>query len=462
MSREEEAIRATTRAIAATVRDVPPLRLEPAPGELWSPRRAPRGFRRDGSGHRALPWLAPLAAAAVIVAVAVTLVLVRGPLNGGVVPQSTATAALPGGVPRYYVALHPRSNKPGAANGLLAGDAVTGRALADITPPAHMSYQSVTAAADDRTFFAFATQTGGSPMAGLWFILVLAPGTDHVVTLASTAIAQQSGVAGSALSGSGRYLAVAENGPAKGQQRVVVFSVATGRPLLAWSTKTAPAMWPADAVQRNLLTWVNGDRAITFSGYDVARGTESVRRLSFPMLPGHGDLIADSQLIWSTSATSQPSCWLEPPVISADGKTIACAAYSLKQPTAGHLQWTLSWRSYQASAQAPAAGKYTIAYQVTEQVIQQAQASPLVRNSALLVSPSGSALIGEWAVASLPALTPSSARDGNGSGSTASMVLVGPLFSGAEVHVGVMSHGTFTPLRLAPGLPTLPAYAIAW
>ena len=465
MSREEDVIRTTTRAIAATVREVPPLRLDPAPGGSRSAGRWSRRTWRRGSSPRLRTWLAPVAAAAVVVALAVTLVLVRGPQNGGMVPQPALTNSGPGGVPRYYVAVDPGTGKSDAPNGLLVGDTVTGQTI-PVTPPPHMSFESVTAAADDRTFFVFATETGGSPTTGLWFMLVLAPGTDHVVSYGSTAIAQQSGVAASALSASGQYLAVAENGPAKGQQRVVVFAVDTGRPLQVWSTKTTPAIWLAETAQQNLLTWIDGDRAIAFSGFDVARGTESVRRLSFPMQSGHGDLIADSQLIWSTSMRSRPSCWLSPPVVSADGKTIACAAYSFKQPSAGDAtQWTFSWHAYRASAQAPAAGKYTIAYQVTP----PAQDTPVMMSSILWVSPSASTLIGEWTAAPLPVVPASSggsststSSTSSSGGSTASMVLVGPVLTGAYVHVGVISHGTFTPLRLPPGLLAQAAETIAW
>jgi hypothetical protein len=42
------------------------------------------------------------------------------------------------------------------------------------------------------------------------------------------------------------------------------------------------------------------------------------------------------------------------------------------------------------------------------------------------------------------------------------MVLVGPVLTGAYVHVGVISHGTFTPLRLPPGLLAQAAETIAW
>jgi len=99
MSREEDVIRVTTRAIAAAVRDVPPLQLEPAPGELWSPRHRPHQGRPGGIGPRQRSWLAPATAAALVVAVAVTLVLARGPQNGGMVPQPALANSGPGAVP---------------------------------------------------------------------------------------------------------------------------------------------------------------------------------------------------------------------------------------------------------------------------------------------------------------------------------------------------------------------------
>jgi len=455
MSREEDAIRATTRAIAATVRDVPPLELGPATGELWSPGRAPRRPRRRGRVPRLLPWLAPSAAAAVVVAVAVSLVIIRGPQNEGVVPQPTPTVASSGGVPRYYVTLNPVTGQPGAANGLLVGDTGTGQTLAEITPPAHVSYQSVTAADDDRTFLAFATETGGSWMTGRWYELVLAPGTTHLVSVTSTAIEPQSGVVGSALSGSGKYLAVAENGPAKGQRRVVVFSVATGRPLRAWSTVNLSA-WTVFASQQSLLTWIDGDQAIAFSAADPYVGTESVRRLNVRAPPGDGDLIADSQVIWSTPASSGPSCKFTTPLVSADGQTIACAANDFGSVPAGHQQ-TITWHLYRVSAQAPAASADSIAYQVT----RPTQVSLAALNSdTLWVSPSGSAVIGEWAVSPLLVATPSRGSDGNASSAWATLSLGGA--SRADVYIGVMSHGTFTPLRLPRGIPVLTAQSIAW
>jgi len=456
MSREEDAIRATTRAIAATVREVPPLELEPTPGELWSPVRRPRGGRPGGREPRLWHWLTPLAAAAVVVAVAVSLVLVRGPQNGSVVPQLTPAVTDAGGVPRYYVAIDPVTSKPGAADGLLVGDTFTGQTLAVIRPPAHMTYQSVTAAADDRTFLIFATEARASWMNGRWYKLVLAPGTVHPVSVTATALGPQSGVVGSALSGSGEYLAVAENGPAKGQRRVIVFTVASGRPVRAWSTMNLLA-WTVIPSQQNLLTWIDGGRAIAFSALDPHLGTEIVRRLNVGGPQGDGDLdgdlIADSQVIWSTPASSGPSCKFTTPLVSANGQTIACTTSDF---AAGQAE-TVTWHVYRVSAQHPAASKDMIAYQVTRP--PHASLAVLFNNT-LWVSPSGSAVIGVWASSPLPGATPSRGN-GNGNGSVAATLQPGGALPGG-LYVGLMSHGTFTPLRLPSSIVSLSYHSIAW
>ena len=97
--------------------------------------------------------------------------------------------------------------------------------------------------------------TGGRPVGsaawagqaptGRWYRLVLAPGTAHVVSLTSAPIGPQSGVIASAVSSSGKELAVAEKGPAKGEQRVIVFSVASARALRSWSTTGAVTLTAA-------------------------------------------------------------------------------------------------------------------------------------------------------------------------------------------------------------------------
>ena len=93
MSREEHLVRSTTRAIASTVRDVAPLRLESAPDEL---RRSPRPG--DGARNRRMrPWLlAPLAAAVGVAAVAVSVVVAKHTADGPVAPVASRPLASTG------------------------------------------------------------------------------------------------------------------------------------------------------------------------------------------------------------------------------------------------------------------------------------------------------------------------------------------------------------------------------
>jgi hypothetical protein len=417
----EDRARAAMQAIAGTVRGAPPLRLTsaaapaaaddqarlheqgPRPLDLRRPGGAARPGRRGWHRHPRWPVLAPLAAAAVVVAVAVSLVLVRGPQNGGVVPQPALANSGPGAVPRYYVALNPL----GLVRGLLVGDAITGKTLAAIPPPAHMSYQDVTAAADDRTFVVFAAGTDASWQQGRWYELHLAPGTAHPVSVTATAIPTQFFVADSALSGSGKYLAVAENDSAEGLQRIIVFSVATGRPVRAWSARD-------DASQSSFvsLSWFDGDQAIAFSANTMPPNKMTVRRLNVGGAHVEGNLIADSQLIFSAPTSTNPML----PLVSADGQIVAYATYDL-----AHKRLTVNWHGYRVSAQTPAASKDTIAYQVTNS--PQRNVTVLFDSAVQWVSPSGSAVIGAWFA------DPGSPIRG-------------------RAYFGVMSHGTFTPLRL--------------
>jgi hypothetical protein len=95
--------------------------------------------------------------------------------------------------------------------------------------------------------------------------------------------------------------------------------------------------------------------------------------------------------------------------------------------------------------------------------------------AALWTSPSGDALIGEWAVGPIPfaAANPSpssgaasnentnSASNGAYSSSISIMVLV-PTSAIGPPHVGVISHGKFTPLLLPSSFTTVTAGDIAW
>jgi hypothetical protein len=489
-------------AIAVTVHDAPLLQLGPARDDMPAadevraggqrPRRLiqrrPGGAARpgrNGRDHRRWSLLAPVAAAVAVVVVAVALVIIRGIPNGSVVPPGPTTASGPGDVPRYYVALDQQATKTGAANALLVGDALTGKAIATFTPPAGTSFQSVSAAADDRTFVVLDVRNpGNAPNVGpadRWYEVKLAPGTAHPA--AKTELPVESGftqVVATALSGSGQELAVAGVLAGTRERGVEVFSLATGRLLHDWSTSDAtaliPASWMLSASQFPLLTWIDGDRAITFTTISQAApaGTtagykETVRRLSVGG-PRSGDLMADSQVIWSASTASNsadPPCEGLPPLVSADGNAISCSMFGLPSPSTatGTVSFTLTFRTYHLAAGTTAAGLGTIAYQLTKRGPGAGVSLSTVQWS----SPNGATLIGEWATAAEPgkAATPSpSGTTPSPSGTTASgsgTVTLSSAGAGLRpAHIGVISRGTFTPLRLPPGFFAVPAPDIAW
>jgi hypothetical protein len=94
VTKAEELVRSTTRAIASSVHDVPPLRLEPAPDELRSAGRGlprPRGSRSAGRPGHWRAWLGPVTAVVAVVAVAIALVIVKDIPNGSGTPPLTGT-----------------------------------------------------------------------------------------------------------------------------------------------------------------------------------------------------------------------------------------------------------------------------------------------------------------------------------------------------------------------------------
>ncbi len=121
-----------------------------------------------------------------------------------------------------------------APNGVVVGDSVTGKTLATFAPPAHTTFQSVTAAADDRTFVVFAvtSSTGsflpgvkeGIPAAksvatltGSWYELRLTPGTAHPASLTRLPVKPWSWPASSTYANPapGQIIATALSSPAR-------------------------------------------------------------------------------------------------------------------------------------------------------------------------------------------------------------------------------------------------------
>ncbi|HEX4398854.1 MAG TPA: hypothetical protein VH136_14550 [Trebonia sp.] len=406
MTPAERVVRAATRAYGETVTEVRPLDLTAAakPGERHVRLRRRRRFPG---------WLAPFAAAAAVVALAISLVIVRN------IPDRPAPAS--GVVPRYYAALVPQPPQ-GFQNKLTVGDTLTGARLATLTPARGNSFSVVTAAADDRTFVVATKPIDtGAPDNRVpprtWYLLRIVPGTSSQVRLTRLPIPDLKGddVLAVALSGSGREIALGfiPNYATSPQSPVQlrVYSVTTGKLERAWSTSDQTVFaGPGRSAQslNTALTWVDDDRALAFPTISAASDAlthqdvihETVRLLD--MSAGGGDLIADSRVIWSTQRESVPitdqhgqlSCVNNLsilPMLTADGKTIVCAAIKSPNPqetiTAPGPQ-TLAWLAYSTSSP-------TVA-RTLAQVTVDVPSSTTLANDLLWADSSGGTLIGTW------------------------------------------------------------------
>jgi len=411
----EERIRAAARAAADTVDEVRELELPADPA--WG------GGRRMPSAGRWWTWAAPLAAAAAVIALAVSLVIVRD------VPRTSPARPVPSAdaVPRYYVELDPHGHGQTARNGLLVGDTLTGKTVATVAPPAGYSFWTISAAADDRTFAVFATPagaapTGSAPATGSVFLLRLAPGTASPATLTRVggnplADVQLSDVVSMALSPSGREFAVAETTGTTKTPWLGIYSAATGRLVHAWSVPGTPS-FSFDPLG-GALTWVDGDQAIVFPA--VAKTTAvhnpALRRLD--IATGGSNLSTDSREIWSAPAPAPASgilyCSLGP-TVSADGKTVVCQQVTF-EGTATTTSSTIRWLGY------PVGGRSAV--RVLYQVSATTPAKDDGRNvTTLWVSPSAATMLVQWS-------------------------LIGPTGTlWPTLHFGVVSNGIFTPLKV--------------
>ena len=462
MNSVEDQVRAATRAEASTMREVRPLRLPPAPGA--APAR-PLAFRP----RRWRGWMVPVTAAVAVVAVAISLVIVRDISNGPVVPP---TAPVPASTvpPRYYVAISGSatafgwyayapltSAKKVSPNDLVVGDTMTGRKLATIAAPAGSTWAGVTAAADDRTFVAYALPgSGASGAAGHWYLVTLTPGAASADRITRLPIEPLAAVGAMALSGSGQQLAVVlapdnigsrptPNG--KGKKTLCVYSVATGGLLHPCWTTREPAFFMSDVNQAGelypSLSWIDGDQAIAFpapvaiqlpNGL-VVGGRDTMRSLS---LASKGtSLMADSKVIWSKTygQKAEPPCDGGYLAVSADGTTVSCSSYT--ELSGRNYPWRMAWLTYPTSAAAHPGGRPVTDYQFTLHFPWQG----LGFVPPLWVDPSGSVLLVAW-------LTEKNGRD--------------------VTHFGVVRQGKFNALPVPSaivvpqvffsGIPT----AIAW
>src|SRR5215469_5281973 len=322
----EDQARAAMLAIAATVEDAPPLRGAQAPD---APVLQPQQGRGWGT-RRVRTWIGPVTAAAAVLALAISLVIIRGIPNGRVAPPA-GPALVVGGVPRYYVALDQWTlNNPAPAK-VVVGDTFSGP-LFTLGPFPGGGAVSVTAAADDLTFVV-ATAAGHHQFPNVripptaWYLIHITPGSRPSATVRALPIASSGAgwVTSMALSPDGNKLAMIGT---QGTQGVVrIYSVGTGAVLHTWA-EPLDGISPAHFV--GSIWWTNDELAFTYQRGSTPYG---VRLLKLSQ-PGH-DLLADSRIAWSIQSQSigltseRPfNCTGFSPsaLVTGNGKTVVCGA----------------------------------------------------------------------------------------------------------------------------------------
>ena len=297
----EDRVRAATRARSDLVRGVRPLEF---------PAQAPAPARRDRS-RRWLSWGAPIAAAALVTVLALTLVLLRqadGPQPGQVTPAASQAALA--SIPRYYVTLA-YTGSTSAQMEAVAGDDQTGKELAVVHPSASQNFYGVTAAADDRTFVLM--NYAPVQQVTTWYLLRLTPGAAHPTQLTELPIKSLAAhVNGLALSPDGRELAVMWRTATTATNAVTylsVYSMSTGAALHTWSTRVTDNNFFGGGANSLGLSWVGGNRSLEFRWpVDLQRNpnTELTMRTIDVTAAGH-DLMADSRTVLQVPAGVAPT-----------------------------------------------------------------------------------------------------------------------------------------------------------
>ena len=328
----EDRVRTATQAGATLVRDIGPMIAEPEKVRFRG--RPARPLRR------LLSWGIPLAAAAAVVLVALSLVTERGTHSGiPAIGRSVAptVSPRPGGpspspVPRYFAALDQRETSSGSGGplqtSLIVGDDVTGTAIATVNPPSGMQFLSVEGASDDRTFVVIgASNPDMAP--GAWYLLRIAPGAARPYQLAKVPIKLAGGsnayILAYALSPDDRELAVesqqASHDSGATTTTLAIYSVSSGAELRAWTT----GGYSQELGYPDSLSWLAGGRQLSFSHIPPGRRDADQDQLRTIDVTGPGtDLMAASHVVLTvTDPPSSPStCWTL--TLTPDGGTVIC------------------------------------------------------------------------------------------------------------------------------------------
>jgi hypothetical protein len=317
----EDRLRTATRARADLVSHIRPLEL-PAREQVRRPRAS--GTRRWVS------WAAPVTAAAVVVALAVTLVSLRQMRSAPAVPAAaqpgTSATTAADTVPEFYATLNSSITGSGPTT-LVVGRTGARTAIATVRSPKGQSFVGVTGAADDRTFVvaaeAYPAQKGiysGAPVA--WYLVRVPATAGYAAKLTKLTIpAQPKGtqVSGIALAPNAGELAVLFQrnvwSGTRGPLTLSLYSVSTGKALRTWTQQANGARvgfgWYSGLYSNTSITWLNGQKLAFDEGVyspppspqlDPAFSDVKIRTLSLSS-PGSG-LLADSKVVFTARNSS--------------------------------------------------------------------------------------------------------------------------------------------------------------
>ena len=350
----EDKLRAAIHATAEEIpADPPPLRLG-SPGLI--PRRRPRfrpGASRFRPGRRGWnPWLAPLAAAVLVVAVVLGSLAVTRSGSGTATPSTPPDLA---GLPPYYVALialpadpaSPADPADPATSPSVAQvrSTATGAVLATIAAPKpYVGFTAVTAAADDRTFVLDAqgasfsldrqrqlhNHLGNVAQDTPYRLFVLHIDPDpkshssgvSLQALPASFIPAGQGIANMALSPDGTSLAAASpDGSEHGyDMQLIVFNLVTGTRRI-WGFDSADEIY-MPPIMLGGLSWTADGQHIAFTGPGASAGS-SVLRLLDTSDPGPNALAA-SKPVASAAVPDADEGWTTA-IITPDGRTAVFA-----------------------------------------------------------------------------------------------------------------------------------------
>ena len=334
----EDKLRAALRQTAGEIPPDPPPPLRLRLAALGSPQPGRR---------RWITWGAPLAAAAMVVAViAGSLAVTSGRPGPRATTAPTHLASL-ASLPPYYVALTSRSANPDeyAADATAAEvrATATGAVLAKVVPPKpYVSFSGATAAADDRTFILVAEAKNNPPAsaqqyareyphgyypASRFYLLHIAPKTPKdqktgasLRPLPAAFIPANDEVHDMALSPDGTMLA-ADIGAQIFETRLIVFNLATGTER-TWSLENCSHCLPSSGglgfggLNVDALSWTSDGKQVAFVGPGSGQGPVRLLDVSKP----GSNLLTNSRPVVGSPGGSGP--YWRGALVTPDGRSV--------------------------------------------------------------------------------------------------------------------------------------------